>query len=143
MSALNRQVDGNHYLQFNREPIFLCEKVARAFSFSAGCIFKHLARYPFKGEAVTDLEKVKHYFELHETVGGYFNGEFATPIGELELFIAENRSVDYHQAYIMRAAMNALISMANAKRNKVAIDHFFSLLDTTIAQWAEKQESKQ
>lgn len=134
MIATNHQVDGNHYKKFKRQPIVLCNTVGHTFSFAVACIFKHLTRYPFKGEAKTDLEKVKHYFLLHRQL---FESqpsphEYYHPIRALEEFISENE-IDYKQAYILRAAMNAVIVNTDE-----VVQEFFTLVDTTIAQLEEQ-----
>lgn len=63
--VLTKQVGGSHYKDLNFQPIAVCESAAKIGGFSLGNVFKYLCRYPFKGCAVQDLNKAKHYVELY------------------------------------------------------------------------------
>lgn len=63
--VLTKQVGGNHYKDLNFQPIHVCESAGKIGGFSLGNVFKYLCRYPFKGCAVQDLNKAKHYVELY------------------------------------------------------------------------------
>lgn len=63
--VLTKQVGGSHYKDLNFQPIAVCESAGKVGGFSLGNVFKYLCRYPFKGCAVQDLNKAKHYVELY------------------------------------------------------------------------------
>lgn len=63
--VLTKQVGGNHYKDLKFQPIAVCESAGKIGGFSLGNVFKYLCRYPFKGCAVQDLNKAKHYVELY------------------------------------------------------------------------------
>ena len=63
MKALDTQVGGNHYKQFNVEPIVFITK--NKLSYLQGCIIKRICRYNLKGgKGLEDLEKIKHEIDL-------------------------------------------------------------------------------
>jgi hypothetical protein len=61
MSALDKQVNGNHYKQFIIQPIEFITK--NNLGFIEGNVIKYICRHPFK-DHVNDVEKVIHYCEL-------------------------------------------------------------------------------
>lgn len=63
--VLTKQVGGSHYKNLEFQPIHVCESAGKLGGFSLGNVFKYLCRYPFKGCAVQDLNKAKHYVELY------------------------------------------------------------------------------
>lgn len=63
--ALENQVGGSHYKDLKAQPIYVCEAAAKVGGFCLANVFKYLCRYPFKGKAIEDLNKVKHYTELY------------------------------------------------------------------------------
>lgn len=63
-SVLDTQVGGSHYKDLRVQPITICEAATKVGGFSLGNIFKYLCRYPFKGKALEDLQKVQHYIQL-------------------------------------------------------------------------------
>ena len=60
-SALNRQVQGNHYKNFKIQPIEFI--TANKLSFIQGNIIKYICRYD-KKNGKKDIDKVIHYCEL-------------------------------------------------------------------------------
>jgi len=62
MKATDTQIGGNHYQQFEIQPIEFIER--NGLSFIQGNIVKYACRYPHKGCAVDDLRKIKHYADL-------------------------------------------------------------------------------
>lgn len=62
-SALNRQVDGGHYKDFEIQPVEFM--VRNNLSFLQGCIIKRICRYNKEGgKGRMDLEKIKHEVDL-------------------------------------------------------------------------------
>ena len=61
MSALNKQVEGNHYKKFTIQPIEFITK--NNIPFIEGNIIKYICRWKDKG-GKSDLDKVIHYVEL-------------------------------------------------------------------------------
>lgn len=60
-SALEKQVGGNHYKQFQIQPVEFIN--ANNLSYMQGNVIKYVVRYPFKN-GIADLEKAKHYIEM-------------------------------------------------------------------------------
>lgn len=61
ISALDKQVGGNHYRGFKIQPIEFITK--NKLSFIQGCIIKYICRFENKN-GIQDLEKIKHYCDL-------------------------------------------------------------------------------
>ena len=61
MSALNIQIQGNHYKGFAIQPVEFIH--ANGVPFIEGNCIKYLMRWRDKG-GIKDLEKVKHYIDL-------------------------------------------------------------------------------
>ena len=61
LSALEKQVGGNHYKQFTIQPVEFIN--ANNLSYMQGNVIKYVVRYPFKN-GIADLEKAKHYIEM-------------------------------------------------------------------------------
>lgn len=61
MSALNKQVDGEHYKGLKIQPIEYIH--ANGIPFAEGCVIKYVTRWRSKG-GIKDLEKAKHILEL-------------------------------------------------------------------------------
>ena len=63
MSALDKQIDGNHYRDgFEIQPIEFIVK--NKIGFIPGSIIKYACRYDKKGSPLKDLKKIKHYVDL-------------------------------------------------------------------------------
>ena len=60
-SALNRQVQGNHYKSFKIQPFEFIS--ANDLSFFQGNVIKYVCRYN-KKNGIKDLKKIIHYCEL-------------------------------------------------------------------------------
>ena len=60
-SALNRQVQGNHYKSFKIQPFEFIS--ANDLSFFQGNVIKYVCRYN-KKNGIEDLKKIIHYCEL-------------------------------------------------------------------------------
>lgn len=60
-SALGKQVGGNHYKQFQIQPVEFIN--TNNLSYMQGNVIKYVVRYPFKN-GIADLEKAKHYIEM-------------------------------------------------------------------------------
>ena len=61
ISALDKQIGGNHYRGFRIQPIEFITK--NKLSFIQGCIIKYICRFENKN-GIQDLEKIKHYCDL-------------------------------------------------------------------------------
>jgi hypothetical protein len=61
LSALDKQVSGNHYKDKAIQPVIYIH--ANNLGFCAGNVVKYVTRYKDKG-GIADLEKAKHYIEL-------------------------------------------------------------------------------
>jgi len=61
MSALDRQIGGNHYKSYKIQPWEFIEK--NGLGFTEGNIIKYICRYKQKG-GKQDLEKLKHYVDM-------------------------------------------------------------------------------
>jgi hypothetical protein len=61
MSALSKQISGEHYRRFNIQPVEFI--FANGIGFLAGNIIKYATRYTYKGGAA-DIRKIIHYCEL-------------------------------------------------------------------------------
>jgi bbp48 len=61
VSALDKQVGGNHYKQFPIQPVEFIN--TNNLSYMQGNVIKYVVRYPFKN-GIADLEKAKHYIEM-------------------------------------------------------------------------------
>lgn len=60
MSALERQVGGDHYTKLGMQPIEYI--LANNLEFVEGCVVKYITRWRDKG-GVEDLKKVQHYVQ--------------------------------------------------------------------------------
>jgi len=60
-SALEVQIQGNHYKHMKIQPVEFIH--ANGIPFIEGCIIKYVARWKLKG-GVKDLEKAKHFIDL-------------------------------------------------------------------------------
>jgi UDP-3-O-acyl-N-acetylglucosamine deacetylase len=61
MSALDKQVAGDHYKKLGIQPVEYMH--ANNIPFMEGCAIKYLTRWRDKG-GIADLEKAKHFIEL-------------------------------------------------------------------------------
>ena len=61
MTALNKQVDGNHYKDMPIQPVEYIH--ANAMGYLEGNVVKYVSRWRNKN-GLADLEKAKHYIEL-------------------------------------------------------------------------------
>lgn len=61
VSALDKQVGGNHYKQFPIQPVEFIN--TNSLSYMQGNVIKYVVRYPFKN-GIADLEKARHYIEM-------------------------------------------------------------------------------
>ncbi|MBP5969933.1 DUF3310 domain-containing protein [Pseudomonas iridis] len=61
MSALDKQVSGDHYKSLNIQPIEYIH--ANSIPFAEGSVIKYVTRWRDKG-GIADLEKAKHFLEL-------------------------------------------------------------------------------
>ena len=61
MSALERQVSGEHYKSLKIQPIEFIH--ANGIPFAEGSVIKYVTRWRDKG-GVADLEKAKHFLEI-------------------------------------------------------------------------------
>lgn len=62
MSALDKQVGGNHYKQFKIQPTEFIH--ANGLGFIVGNIIKYACRAGLKGSKEQDIDKIIHYCEL-------------------------------------------------------------------------------
>lgn len=60
-SALDTQIEGDHYKQFKIQPVEYIH--ANGLGFCEGNVIKYVTRYKSKG-GVKDLEKAKHFIDL-------------------------------------------------------------------------------
>ena len=58
----DKQIGGSHYKNFPIQPYEFISK--NNLTFFQGCVIKYVCRYLFKGKAIEDLEKIKHYCDL-------------------------------------------------------------------------------
>lgn len=73
-SALDVQVGGNHYKQWEIQPIEYIIK--NRLNFLQGCIIKRITRYDQSGgKGLEDLEKIKHEVDLLIELEGWGNAE--------------------------------------------------------------------
>ncbi|WP_456325892.1 DUF3310 domain-containing protein [Desulfonauticus submarinus] len=61
MKSLQTQVGGNHYRDFEIQPIEFIFK--NNLGFIEGCIIKYLCRYK-KKNGIEDLKKARHYLDI-------------------------------------------------------------------------------
>lgn len=61
MTALNEQIGGSHYKDYEIQPIEFIHR--NKIPFPEGCVIKYMCRWKSKG-GISDLEKAKHYIEL-------------------------------------------------------------------------------
>ena len=61
MSALEKQISGNHYKTLKIQPIEYIH--ANGLPFAEGSVIKYVTRWRDKG-GIADLEKAKHFLEL-------------------------------------------------------------------------------
>ncbi|MCH4885518.1 DUF3310 domain-containing protein [Pseudomonas sp. TMW22080] len=61
MSALERQVSGEHYKSLKIQPIEFIH--ANGIPFAEGSVIKYVTRWRDKG-GIADLEKAKHFLEI-------------------------------------------------------------------------------
>jgi hypothetical protein len=61
MSALDKQVSGDHYKDLKIQPIEYIH--ANGIPFAEGSVIKYVSRWRAKG-GIKDLEKAKHFLEL-------------------------------------------------------------------------------
>ena len=60
--ATDTQVNGSHYAERSIQPIEYIH--ANELDFLSGNIVKYATRWPYKGQALSDLQKVIHYAQL-------------------------------------------------------------------------------
>lgn len=132
LAALTRQVDGNHYKRMKMQPIGVCDVAARQSNFAGGTMFKHLLRYPFKGEAVTDLEKALHYYDISREMDQCAEGAMEKVVQALQEFITANNTPIAQQT-ILRAAAEALETGARDKLEEVIQEEIQRYTDDTAA----------
>jgi len=60
-SALNKQIDGNHYKDMKIQPVEFIH--ANNMPFIEGCIVKYISRWRVKN-GVRDLQKARHFIDL-------------------------------------------------------------------------------
>ena len=61
VSALDKQIGGNHYSGFKIQPIEFIDKNKQ--KLNQGCIITYICRFENK-TGIEDLEKIKHYCDL-------------------------------------------------------------------------------
>lgn len=61
MSALDKQIGGDHYKDFTIQPVEFIHR--NGIDFLSGNVIKYICRWKSKG-GLNDLEKAKHYIEL-------------------------------------------------------------------------------
>ena len=61
LTAMNKQVDGNHYKDLPIQPVEYIH--ANALGYFEGNVVKYISRWR-KKNGIADLEKAKHYIEL-------------------------------------------------------------------------------
>ena len=61
MSALNKQIAGNHYKRMKIQPVEFCH--ANGLGYLEGCAIKYVCRHRNKNGA-EDLDKAIHFLEL-------------------------------------------------------------------------------
>lgn len=61
MSALEKQVSGDHYKSLKMQPIEFIH--ANGIPFAEGSVIKYVTRWRDKG-GIADLEKAKHFLEI-------------------------------------------------------------------------------
>ena len=62
MSARETQVGGDHYSMMKIQPIEYC--MANSMNAIQAHIIKYITRYPYKGQAIDDLRKIKHLCDM-------------------------------------------------------------------------------
>lgn len=62
MTALNKQIGGDHYKKFEIQPVEFVMK--NKLNFIQGVIVKYICRYNLKGTPLQDLQKIKHFIDL-------------------------------------------------------------------------------
>ena len=59
MSALEKQINGDHYKSLTIQPVEYIH--ANNIPFLEGNVIKYVCRYPYKGTPLRDLEKARDY----------------------------------------------------------------------------------
>ena len=62
MSALDKQIGGDHYKNFKIQPVEF--STINNLGFLAGCIVKRICRYQSQEDPIKDLQKIKHEVDL-------------------------------------------------------------------------------
>lgn len=60
-SPLNTQVGGNHYKQFEIQPVEFCQR--NKLGFCESSVIKYISRWRDKG-GIDDLNKAKHFIDM-------------------------------------------------------------------------------
>lgn len=129
--VLTKQVGGNHYKDLNFQPIHVCESAGKIGGFSLGNVFKYLCRYPFKGCAVQDLNKAKHYVELYLE----FN-PVPFPIGRSKVDDLSKNCAQFIQQNVLAKEQASLLTIALAN----VLWHNFNPLLQAINQELNNQQ---
>ena len=67
MSALDKQIGGNYYKEFEIQPVEFI--VRNQLSYLQGSIIKRICRYNNGGKGLEDLQKIKHEIDLIIEIG--------------------------------------------------------------------------
>ena len=87
MSALNKQIGGDHYKNFKIQPVEF--STMNNLGFLEGCIIKRICRYQSQEDPIKDLDKIIHEIQLIKEIRyGYAEVAEEIPI-VLENFIME------------------------------------------------------
>lgn len=61
VNPLDTQVGGNHYKQFEIQPVEFCQR--NKLGFCESSVIKYITRWKFK-DGMKDLEKAKHFIDM-------------------------------------------------------------------------------
>lgn len=112
-SVLDAQVGDSHYKDLKVQPFIVCEAAAKIGGFKLGNVFKYLCRYPFKGCAVQDLNKAKHYIELYlefNPVPFYIDSIKVDDLAENCVQFIQKNALGKEQASLLAIAMVNVLS---------------------------------
>lgn len=126
MSALDRQVGGGHYKDFEIQPVEFIEK--NRLTFLQGCVIKRICRYSEKN-GFEDLEKAKHEIDLIEDFEypqwkrGFNNESYPMPE-------YDGKPLDFIELVAM--AHNYILREVNAGKAQEFMDYMENVFDMKI-----------
>ena len=106
-AIFDKQVGGDHYKKLAKQPMDVVVVVSAYYNGAAGAMFKHLLRFPYKGQAVQDLEKAVHELEIASHYARYEMETYGVVLKSITDYVVKNE-VSPAQAKLLLIAIDDL-----------------------------------